>query len=409
MDGEHRASGTVKLIAETRLPDRPAAPVAPSRGSQSSGVHKHRVIFIDLARALAVVFMLYGHAVDALLAPQYRTGVWFDVWTFQRGLTSSLFLLLSGFAFSVATVRHWSSHTRITRQVLARGRRFAGFVLLGYALHFPVPKLAELLTVTDDRWRAFIAIDVLQLIGATFLAIQLLVLLTRTRRGLTTTVLILACAIVLATPTLWLTEWPHRLPVWLSNYLEPSNGSQFPLFPWSGYILLGVGLGQLYGRWGAANLPAFANAVLLGGGTSMIVAGLLLRPLASGLFGGGQWTFIPPEVLVRAGTCLVILGAIAHGSRVIDTLPRVFGAVAQETLLIYFVHLCIVYGSIWSPGLYQLYGTTLAPLQVVAVIVALIAVMTALAWQWNWLKHTSPSAARLISITALILLVIPLL
>jgi len=83
--------------------------------------------------------------------------------------------------------------------------------------------------------------------------------------------------------------------------------------------------------------------------------------------------------------------------------------VAQETLLIYFVHLCIVYGSIWSPGLYQLYGTTLAPLQVVAVIVALIAVMTALAWQWNWLKHTSPSAARLISITALILLVIPLL
>ena len=42
-------------------------------------------------------------------------------------------------------------------------------------------------------------------------------------------------------------------------------------------------------------------------------------------------------------------------------------------------------------------------------IVALIAVMTALAWQWNWLKHTSPSAARLISITALILLVIPLL
>ena len=117
---------------------------------------------------------------------------------------------------------------------------------------------------------------------------------------------------------------------------------------------------------------------------------------------------IPPEVLVRAGTCLVILGAIAHGSRVIDTLPRAFGAVAQETLLIYFVHLCFVYGSIWSPGLYQLYGTTLAPLQVLAVIVALISAMTALAWQWNWLKHTSPHAARLISIAALILLILPL-
>jgi hypothetical protein len=58
--------------------------------------------------------------------------------------------------------------------------------------------------------------------------------------------------------------------------------------------------------------------------------------------------------------------------------------------------------------LYQLYGTTLAPLQVLAIVLALIAAMTALAWQWNWLKHTSPRAARLITITALILLTLPL-
>ena len=77
-----------------------------------------RVIFIDLARALAVVFMLYGHAVSALLDPRYRTGAWFDVWTFQRGLTSCLFLLLSGFAFSIATARHWSLHTGFSPAIL---------------------------------------------------------------------------------------------------------------------------------------------------------------------------------------------------------------------------------------------------------------------------------------------------
>ena len=32
-----------------------------SSESQSGGVHSRRVIFIDLARALAAVFMLYGH------------------------------------------------------------------------------------------------------------------------------------------------------------------------------------------------------------------------------------------------------------------------------------------------------------------------------------------------------------
>jgi uncharacterized membrane protein len=384
--------------------DRSPALRTTTRGSQSSGVHAHRVIFIDLARALAVVFMLYGHAVDALLDPSYRVGSWFEVWTFQRGLTSSLFLLLSGFAFSIATVRHWPSHLHISRSVLNRARRFSLFIILGYALHFPVPQFAEIWTVNDGRWRAFISVDVLQLIGLSFLFIQLLVLVSRTRRALTVVALTLATTVVLATPALWDVDWPARLPLWASSYLEPDTGSLFPLFPWIAYILLGVGVGQIYARWGASNLAAFANKVLLGGGVGLILAGSLMRPFQNVLFGSGQWSFIPPEVLLRMGTCLLILGGIAHATGYIATLPRVFGAVAQETLLIYFVHLCIVYGSIWGPGLYQLYGTTLGPMQVLGVVLVLIASMTVLAWQWNWVKHASPKGARWISIAVLILL-----
>ena len=348
--------------------------------------------------------MLYGHSVDALLAHAYRVGTWFEVWTFQRGLTSSLFLLLSGFAFSIATVRHWSSHLRISRSVLNRARRFTLFIVLGYALHFPVPKIAELWTVNDARWRSFLSVDVLQLIGISFLFIQLLVLVTRTPQVLTVVALILAGTVVMVTPELWLVDWPAVLPLWASSYLEQDTGSLFPLFPWSAYILLGIGLGQLYARWGASNLTAFANKVLLGGGVGLILGGWVMRPFATALFGTGPWTFIPPEALLRMGTCLLILGGIAHGTGYITTLPRVFGAVAQETLLIYFVHLCIVYGSIWGPGLVQLYGPTLGPMQVLGVVLILIGTMTALAWQWNWLKHTSPKAARYISIAVLLLL-----
>ena len=386
------------------MSDRSSALRPATTGRPPAGVHAHRVIFIDLARALAVVFMLYGHSVDALLAHSYRVGTWFEVWTFQRGLTSSLFLLLSGFAFSIATVRHWSSHLRVSRSLLNRARRFTLFIVLGYALHFPVPKVAELWTVNDYRWRAFLSVDVLQLIGTSFLFIQLLVLVTRTPQVLTVVSLILVCIIVMVTPRLWLVDWPASLPLWASSYLEQDTGSLFPLFPWSGYILLGVGLGQLYARWGASNLPAFANRVLLGGGVGLILGGWVMRQFSTTLFGTGPWTFVPPEVLLRMGTCLLILGGIAHGTGYITTLPRVFGAVAQETLLIYFVHLCIVYGSIWGPGLVQLYGPMLGPVQVLGVVLILIASMTALAWQWNWLKHTSPRAGRYISLAVLLLL-----
>jgi len=109
---------------------------------------KRRVVFIDLARALAVVFMLYGHAIDGLLDPHYRTGTWFDVWTFQRGLTSCLFLLLSGFAFSIATARHWTLHVTLSPAILKRARRFGLFIVLGYALHFPVARFADLRETT---------------------------------------------------------------------------------------------------------------------------------------------------------------------------------------------------------------------------------------------------------------------
>ena len=115
---------------------------------------------------------------------------------------------------------------------------------------------------------------------------------------------------------------------------------------------------------------------------------------------------MPPEVLVRAGTCLLIVGVIAHGSRRVSHLPHVFAAVAQETLLIYFVHLCIVYRVDLSPGLFQVYGATLSPIRVLTIVIALLAAMTALAWQWNWLKHASPSAARWISVGALSALVL---
>ena len=158
----------------------------------TGGAHAHRVIFIDLGRFLALVFMLYGHTVSALLAPEYQRGTWFEVWNFQRGLTSSLFLLLSGFAFSIATSKRWSSHQSFSPAVFKRTRRFALFLLLGYAIHFPVPRFSMLTTLTEEQWRSFTQVDVLQLIGATFLIVQALVFVVKSRRMFTIAVFVLA-------------------------------------------------------------------------------------------------------------------------------------------------------------------------------------------------------------------------
>jgi len=354
----------------------------------------HRVIFIDLARALAVLFMLYGHTVAALLAPAYQTGTWFAIWQFQRGLTSSLFMLLGGFAFSIATGRHWASHVAWSPSLVKRLRRFGLFVVLGYALHMPVNQIDRLSLVTPEQWRSFLAVDVLQLVGVTFILVQLFVLVARSRRVFMWLSLAVCVAIVWATPYFWGTDWSLRLPAWMGPYLSPAMGSLFPLFPWSGYVFLGAGLGQLYSRWGAAHLGAFARWGLLLPGGVLLALAFISRVVPYPEFLANPYGFPPREFVLRAGPCLIIMAAIAFASRRITHLPRVFGAVAQESLLIYFVHLCIVYGSVWNYGLARFWAGSLGPAATVACVLGIILSMTGLAWVWNHWKRIHPRTAR---------------
>ena len=343
--------------------------------------------------------MVSGHTSSALLANTYRTGEWFDVWVFQRGLTSGLFLLLSGFAFSVATARHWTAHVHLSGALLKRLRRFGLFIVLGYALHFPVSHTAELATATDQQWRSFLAVDVLQLIGVTLVVVQALVMIVRTRRAVMVSALVLATAITGAALAVWSIDWARILPLPIAAYLSPATGSQFPLFPWAAFVLIGASVGQLYARWGAAHLTAFATWGMLTPGVLLIAVGSNIGGLIGSVFTGpGSW--VPGDVLVRTGSCLVILGSVAHASRYIGQLPRVFGVVAQESLVVYFVHLCVVYGSIWNRGLYHYYGEALTPAGTVLTVLAVILPMIALAWLWNGLKHARRRVARLVSVAA---------
>lgn len=367
----------------------PAVPALP-------GVHAHRVIFIDLARALAVVFMIYGHTIDALLAPVFKAGAWHAAWQFQRGLTSCLFLLLSGFAFSVATGRHWASHTRVSPAWWRRVRRFALFVALGYALHFPAGRVADLPWVREPQWRSFFAVDVLQLIGVTFIGVQFLVLAVPARRAFTLAALALAATLVAVTPAAWAAPWEQWLPRGLWAYLRPVYGPDFPLFPllpWSAFILVGAALGQIYSRWGGAHLSDFAWRALIGPGAALVAAGYGVALYPHEMFVKGARHLLPLDLTIRAGACFLILGAIALASERTNRLPHVFSAVAQETLVIYFLHLCIIYGSAFSSGLVQLVGPTLGPWQTFGVVVTIVTAMVGLAAYWNWLKHKRPVTA----------------
>jgi hypothetical protein len=147
-------------------------------------------------------------------------------------------------------------------------------------------------------------------------------------------------------------------------------------------------------RWGPARLDWYANVALFAPGLGLVTLAFVIGALPVWLIGVGAWDAVPTQVALRMGASLMLLSLVARASQRITRLPHIFGAVAQETLLIYFVHLCIVYGSIWNRGLAQIYGPTLGPGRTVAGVVLLLAAMVGLASYWNWWKHTRPRLAR---------------
>ena len=233
----------------------------------------HRVIFVDLARALAVFFMIYGHTVAALLAPEYqRRHLVRRVAAPARASRRACSCMLGGFAFSLATRRHWASHIRDDARHQAPGCdgspgscssatgctcRSAG----------PGPRTSS----RPGTGGRFHAVDVLQLIGVTLIGVQCLALVARARA-----------------PFMWPAvragDRPRvRLAAVLGNRLEPPLspglcalslpvlGPGFPLLPavpWSAFVLVGAGARANVPRGGAARTSeAFANRVLLVPGT----------------------------------------------------------------------------------------------------------------------------------------------
>jgi uncharacterized membrane protein len=218
----------------------------------------------------------------------------------------------------------------------------------------------------------------------------------------------LAVILVAIAPTFWAIDWSPWLPTWAWGYLAPVLGPSFPLFPavpWSAFILVGAALGQIYSSWGGSHLDAFANRVLLLPGMVAVAAGYGAAFLPIEAFAGGARSVLPVDLLIRTGACMAIMGVIAHASQRVVRLPRVFSAVAQETLVIYFFHLCVIYGSAWSYGLMQYYGGKLGPGQTAAIVAGLVVAMSVMAYWWNWLKHARPRAARYTAFVGCVVLV----
>jgi uncharacterized membrane protein len=364
-------------------------------------MHRHdkqRYLFIDLLRFLAVVFMLQGHTFDALLQTTIKHASFFYIHDFFHGFVAPMFLFASGVAFGVSTFKKWEIYIRIGSPVFRRIGRFLGLLIIGYALHLPFFSLTKLLhESTPSDIAALLQVDALQCIAVTLVGLQLLVLLVKSEDRFALVSLTIAMLTMFLSPIVWNYPFIHVLPLSLTSYLNASNNSWFPLFPWSGYLFFGVSFAYVF-----VEAKEHHHAIVLMKrvavlGTGVIVAAFVLSTLPFSIYPSHDfWKVNPLVTMARMGFLFVVMSGLyflEQSVRITSSIPKVMG---KESLVIYVLHLVLIYGSVINSGLQLKFGGSLSILGATGVFLLVFFAMSVFAYVWDVIKNNYKKESMLL-------------
>jgi len=173
--------------------------------------------------------------------------------------------------------------------------------------------------------------------------------------------------------------WKEFLHPVFAGYMYKGTGSNFPLFPWLTYLFCGAILGSYL----AKNAQVFKTVKFSVG---LIVIGILfilsafLFDLFEIYFWGKSyfWTTSPNLVFVRIGIVLLLTSMFSFISIKMTSIPKILILLGRNTLLIYIVHLLILYGSPWNVGLIKYFDKSLDPITTMVIALIMIAAMIGL-------------------------------
>lgn len=360
---------------------------------------KQRYLFIDLLRFAAAFLMIQGHVFDALLSTQIKSHSLFYIYDFFHGFVAPAFLFASGVAYGASTTKRWAEHTSWGKRVRRRMQRFLGLIAIGYALHLPYFSLRKTLSAASrDEIKALLQSDVLQCIGITLLLLQIGIRLLKKRKAFEWAVASLAVVVILAAPLMWSAHLSGYLPMAMVPYLTPENGSWFPLFPWSAFILCGVLFGCIL-----ANAKDSVRGASLMGRYTVFNAGTLILAIAVMYLpfdiypDHDFWKSNPTMFFVRLSAVGLVASLIFFAERWWKAAPYFPLIIGRESLFVYILHLLIVYGSVVNRGLAQRIGPTLQVVPALGVFAAVFAGIGLITILWYRLKTGHETIASVVT------------
>jgi uncharacterized membrane protein len=355
---------------------------------------KVRYTFIDLLRGWAIILMIEPHVFNTFLFPELKQTGWFGVVTFINGLIAPAFLFVSGFVFEISSGSKLDDMRKFKLPFWKKLWRIISIILIGYALHLPYKSLSKIINkATPDQLQQFYAVDVLQSIGVGLLVLFALRLIIRSDKIYHFVLIVLTIVVTTISPVFWKTEFTNYLHPVFANYFNRLNGSLFPVFPWLNFILVGAIFAK-YFLDAASNgkEEKFIKAITFTG-IIMLFSGHMFY---SGLFPDSLTSILPNPVFFveRLGYVLVFVTLCWFFNNWRNVTKSFVLDASRESLLIYWLHLVIIYSVIWkNNSLASLIGSTLNVWESIGVTLVLMMLMVLVARLWSWTKMKFPKYA----------------
>jgi uncharacterized membrane protein len=325
-----------------------------------------RLAFIDWTRGLAAVVMLQGHTFHSFTRNDLRDGGPYILSQFVGGLPPAIFLFLTGITFAFLMHSKERQGASAGEKLRAALRRSGYLFLLAflfriqlYVFGFPSSPASELLRV-----------DILNCMGMTMLVFAPMSLFSTHERIRLCTVL----GVVVAALAPVVTAIDGTGIPWLVRaYFFPSL-NYFGFFPWAAFLAFGMAAGSII-RVVKPDELGRAMLWMMSVGLVLIVAAQYLSNLPYSIYPKSDyWLNSPGLTAVKLGIVLCIL---AGSFLWVNASPAqhwsVFRQLGTTSLLVYWVHIELVYGR-W----FGFWKEALTVQQVVIFSVALLALMTLL-------------------------------
>jgi uncharacterized membrane protein len=366
--------------------------------------------FIDLLRGFALVVMIETHVVNSYLPAVLRKDSPFFFWlTFINGLVAPAFLFAAGFSIVLLGDRQWGDWLHFRLPFWKQMRRLGFILMIAYYSHLQGFRLSRYLTPQDYRfWARTLQVDILQCVVVSLLAILSLMFLLRKKSLLPWGAGILAVLVTFVTPWMWARDFRTVLPLSLALFLNPHGTSLFPLFPWICFVLAGCVVSCLFLQSvRKQKIPEYIERI---GWTGILLigSGLLLRHVPYTLPGYANFfTTSPLYLMIRMGCVFIICALLYRLEAGARWIPQSILTAGKESLLVYGVHLWIIFALLRGKFLGPILGLQTGYLGCLVLSVLIIIFMLFLAKHWNALKtnrHRFVKTAQAIVVIVMILI-----